>query len=144
MQNNFLIFKDTHYRYWNNRILSIEKNRIIELLKKYVDNRIVIFPFELEWYRQRNVDVFYTGHPILDEWQPTPKNELAEKLGINPEYPILTLYPGSREQEFKKVFLQLGNQKKIPYDILLLIYNLLRYQSQKEIDSIKTIFFKTI
>ena len=43
----------------------------------------------------------------------------------------------SREQEFKKVFLQLGNQKKIPYDILLLIYNLLRYQSQKEIESIQ-------
>ena len=28
----------------------------------------------------------------------------------------------SREQELKKVFLQLGNKKKIPYDILLLIY----------------------
>ena len=50
----------------------------------------------------------------------------------------------SREQEFKKVFLQLGNQKKIPYDILLLIYNLLRYQSQKEIESIKNFHLKNL
>ena len=33
----------------------------------------------------------------------------------------------SREQELKKVFLQLGNQRNIPHDIILLIYNLLRY-----------------
>ena len=50
----------------------------------------------------------------------------------------------SREQELKKVFLQLGNQKKIPYDILLLIYNLLRYQSQKEIESIKNFHLKNL
>lgn len=80
------------------------KEKRIDLLKKYVDNRIVIFPFEPEWYKKRNVDVFYPGHPILDEWQPTSKNELAEKLGLNPDFPILTLYPGSREQEFKKHF----------------------------------------
>ena len=43
----------------------------------------------------------------------------------------------SREQKFKKVFLQLGNQRNIPHDIILLIYNLLRYQSQKEIKSIQ-------
>ena len=43
----------------------------------------------------------------------------------------------SREQKFKKVFLQLGNQRNLPYDIILLIYNFLRYQSQKEIESIK-------
>ena len=43
----------------------------------------------------------------------------------------------SREQIFKKVFLQLGNQRNLPYDIILLIYNFLRYQSQKEIEIIK-------
>ena len=43
----------------------------------------------------------------------------------------------SREQKFKRVFLQLGNQRNIPHDIILLIYNFLRYQSQKDTEIIK-------
>ena len=80
------------------------KEKRIEILKKYVDNRIVIFPFEPEWYKKRDVDVFFAGHPIFDEWKATPKEKLAKKLNINPNKPILTLYPGSREQEFKRHF----------------------------------------
>lgn len=80
------------------------KEKRIEILKKYVDNCIVIFPFEPEWYKKRGVNVFFSGHPIFDEWKPTPKEILAEKLNINPNKPILTLYPGSREQEFKRHF----------------------------------------
>lgn len=78
------------------------KEKRIELLKKYVDNKIVIFPFEQEWYKSRGVDVNFFGHPILDEWEPSPKERLAEKLNLNPEKPTLTLYPGSRVQEFHK------------------------------------------
>ena len=78
------------------------KEQRIEILKKYVDNRIVIFPFEPEWYNKRGVDVFFSGHPILDEWEPSTKVKLAENLNLNFKKPILTLYPGSRTQEFEK------------------------------------------
>jgi len=78
------------------------KEKRIDLLKKYVDNKIVIFPFEPEWYKNRGVDVNFFGHPILDEWEPLTKEKLAEILNLNSEKPILTLYPGSRDQEFNK------------------------------------------
>jgi lipid-A-disaccharide synthase len=89
------------------------KEKRIEILKKYVDNRIVIFPFEHEWYKKRGVDVFFSGHPIFDEWHPMPKVKLAKKLNINPNKPILTLYPGSREQEFKRHFSIFINSAKL-------------------------------
>tara|TARA_B100001029_G_C15063817_1_gene461361 strand:- start:9476 stop:10597 length:1122 start_codon:yes stop_codon:yes gene_type:complete len=85
------------------QIWAWKENRI-ELLKKYVDNRIVIFPFEKDWYRERGVDVFFPGHPILDEWKPANKNNFLKNMELKSNYPILTLYPGSRHQEFSKHF----------------------------------------
>ena len=89
------------------------KEKRIKILKKYVDNRIVIFPFEEDWYNQRGVKVFFPGHPIFDQWHPTKKTELVKKLAINPNKPILTLYPGSRLQEFNKHFPILLESAKI-------------------------------
>ena len=42
----------------------------------------------------------------------------------------------SREQEFKKCFLQLANQKGLPKDIILFIYQIL--QQEKEYDMNQT------
>ena len=47
------------------------------------------------------------------------------------------IYLLSREQEVKKAFLQLGNQKNLPRDIILLLYNHLRYQSQKDTEIVR-------
>jgi lipid-A-disaccharide synthase len=62
---------------------------------------LVIFPFEEEWYRERGVEAKFVGHPIFDEWTASPKEELYKLLNLNPEKPIITLYPGSRLQEVK-------------------------------------------
>ncbi|MAJ43145.1 MAG: lipid-A-disaccharide synthase [Candidatus Marinimicrobia bacterium] len=80
------------------------KEKRIEILKKYVDNRIVIFPFEQDWYNKRGVNVFFSGHPIMDEWQPKNRDKLVQNLKLNPKSQTLTLYPGSRNQEFSKHF----------------------------------------
>ena len=44
----------------------------------------------------------------------------------------------SREQEVKKAFIQLGNKKNLPRDIILLLYNLLRHQALKEIEQTRS------
>ena len=46
------------------------KENRLKNIKKYVDKLIVLFPFEVDWYQKRGVDVFFPGHPILDEWKP--------------------------------------------------------------------------
>ena len=75
------------------------KENRIEIIRKYVDQMLVIFPFEKNWYEKRNISVEFVGHPIFDEWTPTNKIDLCKLLKININKPIITLYPGSRSQE---------------------------------------------
>ena len=78
------------------------KENRITIIRKYIDQMLVIFPFEEEWYREREVKAKFVGHPIFDEWTPSSKEELCELLNLNADNRIITLYPGSRLQEVKK------------------------------------------
>jgi lipid-A-disaccharide synthase len=78
------------------------KEKRIEIIKKYIDKMIVIFEFEKSWYKKRNVDVEYVGHPFLDIWQKENTSKIIKKYNLDINKPILTLFPGSRQQELKK------------------------------------------
>ena len=75
------------------------REKRIEIIRKYVDQMLVIFPFEENWYKERGIHAKFVGHPIFDEWMPSSKEELCRQLNIKQEKPIITLYPGSRNQE---------------------------------------------
>ena len=87
--------------YISPQIWAWNENRI-KIIRKYVDQMLVIFPFEVSWYKDRGVEAKFVGHPIFDEWKASPKEELCSQLHLNPEKPIITLYPGSRLQEVKR------------------------------------------
>ena len=89
--------------YISPQIWAWKENRI-EIIRKYVDQMLVIFPFEENWYKKRGIQAKFVGHPIFDEWRPTPKEELCRQLNLKPEKPIITLYPGSRNQEINRHF----------------------------------------
>ncbi|MFQ6609468.1 MAG: lipid-A-disaccharide synthase [Fidelibacterota bacterium] len=78
------------------------KQKRIEIIRRCVDQMLVIFPFEKQWYRDRGIDAEFVGHPMLDEWSPASKKKLCRTLGVSSEKPILTLYPGSRKNEIKR------------------------------------------
>ncbi len=75
------------------------KENRVKTIRKYIDQMLVIFPFEENWYHERGVKASFTGHPIFDEYVPTEKEELCKKLNLDCTQPIITLYPGSRQQE---------------------------------------------
>jgi len=81
-------------------------------LKKYVDELIVILPFEEKWFGKRGVKTKYYGHPLMDtEILTTPDKE--EFLGKNRSVtkPVIALLPGSRSQELlrmSKVFIEVA------------------------------------
>lgn len=52
--------------YVSPQIWAWRKGRI-ELMVKYVDSMLVLFPFEVELYRRRGIDVVHVGHPLVDE-----------------------------------------------------------------------------
>jgi lipid-A-disaccharide synthase len=92
------------------------KEKRIEIIRKYVDQMLVIFPFEENWYRKRGIKAKFVGHPIFDEWIPTSKENLCDELTLKLNTPVVTLYPGSRKQEVNRhlpILLQAAHQLRL-------------------------------
>ena len=68
----------------------------IQQIKKYIDKLIVIFPFEVEWYKKRGVSVEFFGHPLID----IAYKQNVFSLKKSPK--TIGLFPGSRKQEILK------------------------------------------
>ena len=76
-----------------------KKNRL-RLVQKYVDNMLVIFPFEEAFYREHGVEAKFVGHPLADLPQPSISRELfARESDLNPSRSWIALLPGSRAKE---------------------------------------------
>ena len=73
------------------------KEKRINLIKKYIDKMIVVFPFEKDWYKERGVKVKYFGHPIIETKEQYVFSALNYKESIN-----VALCPGSRLQEVER------------------------------------------
>lgn len=102
------------------------KEKRIKIIKKYIDELLVIFEFEKKWYQDRKINAHYVGHPFLDIWSKSQNlEEFSTKYTIDINKPILTLFPGSRKQEVKRhlsLFIEsaLEIKKQIP-DLQILL-----------------------
>ncbi len=73
-------------------------------IKELVNQVNVIFPFEVDIYRQAGIPVQFVGHPLLERLVPTgSKKEFLERHGLPPGKKIVSLFPGSRLQELRKI-----------------------------------------
>lgn len=80
----------THY-YIVPKVWAWKEGRV-KKLRAYIDRMFVIFPFEVEWFAKRGIEVSYVGNPLLDEIAERPKVE-------KPKRPIIALVAGSRKME---------------------------------------------
>ena len=73
-----------------------------EVIARYVDDLVVILPFEVEIYRRfENLRVHYVGHPLVDMVKPSlSEEEFRERVAQEGE--LLNLMPGSRWSEVKR------------------------------------------
>lgn len=77
----------------------------VEIIKKYVDEMMVILPFEEEFYKKHGVHSHFVGHPLLDAistLQDVNIENFKRENGLN-EKEIIALLPGSRKQEVEKM-----------------------------------------
>ena len=88
------------YYYISPQVWAWNESRV-NTLKKYIDELYVILPFEKEFFEKKhNYKVHYFGNPVMnnvDEFIRTNKSKIQSKK------PIISILPGSRKQEVKKI-----------------------------------------
>src|SRR5205823_5713181 len=74
----------------------------VRQLEDYVDELLLIFPFEKEYFKKWKVKATYIGNPLLDETAgfEADKN-FRTKYGLKES--IIALLPGSRKQEIERM-----------------------------------------
>ncbi len=77
----------------------------VRRLARDVSRLGVILPFEEAFFRARGVDATFVGHPLLDR-PPPPGGRTGARaaLGLDPDRPVLGLFPGSRAQEVARLW----------------------------------------
>jgi lipid-A-disaccharide synthase len=84
--------------YISPKIWAWKKSRI-KVIRKYVDQMLVIFPFEVSFYKSLSYDVCYVGNPLVEQIS-NHKASSFKKINHHFEKRIAFL-PGSREQEVR-------------------------------------------
>lgn len=78
----------------------------VNIIKKYVDEMLVILPFEEDFYKKHQYNkAQFVGHPLLDaisDLKPISKDEFKKEFNLN-DKEIIALLPGSRKQEVEKM-----------------------------------------
>jgi len=81
---------------WNRKRINTIATRISKM--------IVLFPFEVELYKAKGVDVSFIGHPLKDIVTPKhSRDTFLSHHGLDTSRPIVSLLPGSRKQEVQKL-----------------------------------------
>lgn len=92
-------FKGKIIYYISPQIWAWHKNRI-KKIKKYIDRMLVIFPFEIDFYKKLNYNVDYVGHPLLKKID----SFLKTNQKIESDAYRICLLPGSRVEEIERIF----------------------------------------
>lgn len=72
-------------------------------MSKLLDAIIVLFPFEVDFYKKYGLEAVCFGHPMVGETGPSlPKDEVVKQIGFDPDKKIVALLPGSRKHEIEK------------------------------------------
>ena len=85
------------FYYISPKVWAWNKSRVSKI-QRYVDELLVIFPFEVDFYQKYGMKVTYVGNPLLDE---IGKGNFS--FSYSTEKPIIALLPGSRKQEIEGI-----------------------------------------
>ena len=77
------------------------RRRRVHLIRRVVDKMLVLFPFEVDFYRRHGVAATFTGHPLVDEVPALPQ-VWDEEVGEGAPF-CVALLPGSRQSEVERM-----------------------------------------
>jgi lipid-A-disaccharide synthase len=73
----------------------------VKKVQRYVDHALCKLPFEEAWFREQGCNATYVGHPYFDELQHQQLDEAFVRQMSPTGSRLVTLLPGSRNQEVK-------------------------------------------
>jgi lipid-A-disaccharide synthase len=79
----------------------------VKAIRAHVDRLLVIFDFEVEFFRRHGIKAEFVGHPVIEELAEVtlPSRELFfKKHALSSEIRLVGLLPGSRKQEITHIF----------------------------------------
>jgi lipid-A-disaccharide synthase len=80
------------------------KKKRIHLVRKYIDEMLVIFPFEEPFYRGQGVPAEFVGHPLAELPPPSiSREDFAAANLLDPAKTWIGLLPGSRPKEIRDI-----------------------------------------
>jgi len=68
---------------------------------------LVVFPFEEQLYKDKQVEVEFVGHPLVERingYELLEREKFFKKFYLDIQKEILLIMPGSRKQEVIKIF----------------------------------------
>jgi lipid-A-disaccharide synthase len=78
----------------------------VKTIRECVAKMLVVFEFEVEFYKRHGISATFVGHPILEEiLHVTPPDKVAflRQHHFSPTTKLIGLLPGSRPQELRKM-----------------------------------------
>jgi lipid-A-disaccharide synthase len=72
----------------------------VKKIKKFIDHILLLFNFEKKYFDKENVNSTFVGHPLLEK---EDKGKISIKNFIPDNKKIISLFPGSRFSELKKL-----------------------------------------
>jgi lipid-A-disaccharide synthase len=76
----------------------------LKQMKRFVDDVLVIFPFEEEMYCRAGVRARFVGHPLIDlVTRVEPRETFLPSIGLWADAPTVALLPGSRANEVRLI-----------------------------------------
>jgi lipid-A-disaccharide synthase len=90
--------------YISPQVWAWNKSRVRKM-RALVDQMLVIFPFEVEFYQKEGINAEFVGHPLMEVLESRlDKANFIKRYGIEEGQEIIALFPGSRLQEIENIF----------------------------------------
>ncbi len=90
--------------YISPQVWAWNKSRV-KKMRTLVDQMLVIFPFEVEFYRKEGISAEFVGHPLMEVLESRlDKVNFVKRYGIEEGKEMIALFPGSRLQEIENIF----------------------------------------
>lgn len=72
----------------------------VQKIKKYVDKMLVVFPFEVEFYKKHGIDAVFVGHPLTLKIKNFLEKNPRKRINRD-STKVITFLPGSRKEEIR-------------------------------------------